>query len=611
MEYRVDTRDVKFQLLEWLPTRELLEHFPDWDGDSVGMVLDEALKISQDTLAPTNQDGDRIGARWSDGEVTLPPSFAPAYRTVVEGGWVGSVSSPEFGGMGLPEVIGTAINEYFFGANMSLSLTILLTRGAAKLIEDHGTDALKAQYCEKMYTGEWTGTMCLTEPQAGSDVGASRTKAVKQDDGSYLLTGEKIFITSGNHDLTENIVHTVLARTPDAPPGTKGLSLFVVPKHSLTDDGSVGEANDVFCAGIEEKLGIHGSPTCSIVFGQNGGARGYLLGAEGEGMRLMFDMMNAARIEVGLQGQAIAGAAHQAALAFARERLQSRHWKKAADRAAPQVAIVEHPDVRRMLFTSQAYVEAMRALLFRTAFYADQAHHGTDDEKHAAQGYVEVLTPICKAWCSDWGFRVTEWCLQVFGGYGYTREYAAEQYLRDAKIASIYEGTNGIQALDLVGRKLGYRNGEPARGLLGMAAATHQRLSDHPVLGPAAGLLGEALATAGSVMADQNGKPEGAMVLLLNAVPILDIVGATLGAHLLLDQAELAHRRLGEMLEEAGVNADDEEALRGFLAGNADAAFYHNKVQSAIHFAYRALPGVKALSVPVAAAELSPMKAVF
>jgi len=311
VEYRVDTRDVKFQLLEWLPTRELLEHFPDWDGDSVGMVLDEALKIAQDTLAPTNEDGDRIGARWSEGAVTLPESFRPAYDTVVEGGWVGSVSSPEFGGMGLPEVIGAAINEYFFGANMSLSLTILLTRGAAKLIEDYGTDELKASYCEKMYAGEWTGTMCLTEPQAGSDVGASRTKAVKQDDGSYLLTGEKIFITSGDHDLTGNIVHTVLARTPDAPPGTKGLSLFVVPKFNLTDDGSVGDRNDVACAGIEEKLGIHGSPTCSIVFGQNGGARGFLLGAEGEGMRLMFDMMNAARIEVGLQGQAIAGAAHQ------------------------------------------------------------------------------------------------------------------------------------------------------------------------------------------------------------------------------------------------------------------------------------------------------------
>ena len=306
--------------------------------------------------------------------MTLPEGFHSAYQTVTEGGWIGLLANPEYGGMGLPEVLGTSVNEFFSGSNVAFSLTLMLTRGVGHMIEGFGTDEQKKLYVEKMLSGEWAGTMCLTEAQAGSDVGASNTKAVKNDDGSYQITGEKIFITAGEHDLTDNIIHLVLARTPGAPVGTKGLSLFIVPKVKVNADGSLGESNDVYCNNIEEKMGIHGSPTCTLVFGQNDNCTGYLLGEEGHGMKLMFHMMNAARIEVGLQGAAAAGATQQQATAYAHERLQSRHWKEMRNPEAPQVPIIEHPDVRRMLLTSKAYVEAMRAILLQTSYYLDMAH---------------------------------------------------------------------------------------------------------------------------------------------------------------------------------------------------------------------------------------------
>ena len=375
MDYKVDLRDIKFQLFEWLGLGGMLdaEKFADWDAENVEMVIDEALKIAQEQMGPCNEDGDRIGAQFADGKVTLPESFKPAYRTISEGGWIGLLANPESGGMGLPDTIGTATNEFFNGANVSLSLTITLTRGVGAMIEGFGTDEQKALFVEKLFSGEWTGTMCLTEAQAGSDVGASTTKAVKQDDGSYSISGEKIFISGGDHDLVDNIIHLVLARTPDAPVGTKGLSLFIIPKIRVKPDGSLGEPNDVIANNIEEKMGIHGSPTCTLVFGQNDGCKGFLLGEELQGMKLMFHLMNAARIDVGMQGLAAAGAAHQQALSYARERLQGRNWKEFKNPEAPQVPIVEHPDVRRMLLSSKAYVEAMRAVLLQTSIFVDMS----------------------------------------------------------------------------------------------------------------------------------------------------------------------------------------------------------------------------------------------
>ncbi len=611
MEYNVDIRDMKFQLFEWLDTEKLLgaERFADWDAENVEMVLDEALRIAQQELAPANEDGDRTGCTWEAGKVTVPEAFKPVYQTLCEGGWIGSTSNPELGGLGLPEAVGTAVSELFSGANLSLSLANLLTKGAAHLIEDFGGDALKGQMCEKMYSGRWGGTMCLTEPQAGSDVGASTSRAVPQDDGSYLISGEKIFITFGEHDLTENIVHAVLARTPDAPPGTRGLSLFAVPKIRVDKDGSLGRDNDVFCAGIEHKLGIHGSPTCSIVFGQKDGCQGFLLGEEGEGMRLMFKMMNAARIEVGVQATAVAGAAQQAAHGYAKERLQMGHW--AGGRKGPaQVPIVEHPDVRRMLLGSSAYVQAMRSLLLKASYCLDMSRVAEGEERERNRALLEVLTPICKAWASDWGFRVTEWSLQVFGGYGYTKDYPAEQYLRDSKITSIYEGTNGIQALDFVGRKLRTRGGDTVSELLGAAAATAGHLADDQQLGEPARLLGSAAAELGEILSQVPRRDGGILTMVLNAVPVTDSFGTVLGAHYLLEQAAIARRRLDAMLADKGVE-DGGKPYRELLADNQDAAFYHNKIQSAVHFCYRALPSVVAQGVAIRAGETSAMDAVL
>ena len=613
MAYQGDTRDVKFQLFEWLPTEELLKRpeFSQWERPDVEMVLEEAHKLAKEVLSPANRDGDQIGVRFEGGRVIMPPSSHGAFQKVCEGGWVGCINNPEYGGMGLPDVVGTGINEFFSGANVSLSLTALLTRGTGYLIEKFGTDEMRQLFCAKMYSGEWAGTMCLTEPQAGSEVGAAKTRAVKQPNGRYLIQGEKIFITSGDQDLTPNIIHAVLARTPGAPEGTGGLSLFIVPKVRVNTDGTLGQPNDVVTSNIEHKMGIHGSPTCSLVYGGDDKCEGFLLGEELHGMKLMFLMMNAARIEVGLQGQALAAGSYQAALDYAKTRLQGRHWTKLRDHSAPQVPIIEHPDVRRMLFTSNAYVQAMRALLMQTSYYIDMSRITEGEEQEKYHAWVEVLTPICKAWCTDWGFRVTEWTLQVFGGYGYTEEYPASQYLRDAKIGSIYEGTNGIQALDLVARKLPSKGGKPVRELLGKAEATFKALNRDKQFTEPAWMLGAALKQIEDISKGLTKRADAIMVVLLNSVPFLDMIGTVLGAHFLLDQAVIAREKLNALLAEKGIKTDDKAAYRAFIEDNAEAAFYHNKVHSAIHFCYRALPNVTALAVAIRAGEMGPMEAVL
>ncbi|MBL0211605.1 MAG: acyl-CoA dehydrogenase [Holophagaceae bacterium] len=612
MKYLDDARDIKFNLFEWLDLDAVLasDAYGEFDREQLEMVLDEALKVSKGSVAACNEAGDRIGARFENGKVSLPEGFATAYQDLASGGWISPTMRPDFGGMGLPESVGTGISEFIMGANTAVSLQILLNRGAAHLIENFGTDALKATYCERMYTGEWTGTMCLTEAGAGSDLGEIKTTAVQQADGSYLLTGEKIFITSGEHDLTPNIIHAVLARIPGAPAGAKGLSLFVVPKVRVKADGSLGEPNDVICAGIEHKLGIHGSPTCSLVFGSGGACQGFLLGQEGQGISLMFQMMNAARYEVGIQGLSISSAAHQAALAYSRERLQGRLFSnKKAD--APQAPIVQHPEVRRSLLLQAAYVQAMRALVSYTGWCMDMAHSTKGEDKDRWQGLVELFTPVCKAWSSDWGFRVTEWALQTFGGYGYTMDYPAEQYLRDCKIASIYEGTNGIQALDLVGRKFRMQDGRPVKHLLGLVAENAQGLASDPVLGPSAQQLGSAVKAMGAVLTEIPAREDGLLLTVLNAVPILDMLGHLVGGHLLLQQASVAKAKLAALLQERGVAAEDDAAVRALLTESPEAAFYHNKIQAAIHFAHRGLPLVAAQAVALRVGETAPMDAVL
>lgn len=608
-EYRADFRDVKFNLLQWLDLRPILESeaFKEFDRGAFEVILEEALKVSKGSVASCNEAGDRVGAKWSDGRVAMAPGFMKAYQDLATNGWISPTSHPEFGGMGLPECVGTGISEFIMGANTSLSLTVLLTRGACHLIESFGNEELKKTYCEKMYSGRWAGTMCLTEAQAGSDLGDIKTKALKQQDGSYLISGEKIFITSGDHDLTENIIHAVLARTEGAPSGAKGLALFVVPKIRVNGDGSLGKPNDVACANIEHKLGIHGSPTCSLVFGANGACQGFLLGKERLGLLLMFQMMNTARYEVGVQGLAIASAANQAALAYSRERLQGRSQLDRGP-SAPQVPIVQHPDVRRSLLWQSAMVQAMRALVSYTAWHLDMAAITKEKEHDLHQGLVELLTPICKAWCSDRGFEVSGQAMQCFGGYGYTAEFPAEQYLRDVKIASIYEGTNTIQALDLLGRKFKMQGGEPMRRCMNDAAETAKALASNPVFAQAAKQLGLAVKTISETLGAVAGRDDAALLSLLNAVPILESFGDLIGGDLLLRQAAIANDQLLLMMKEKSIEAGGEPA-RTFVRENEEARFYHNKVQAALFYSSRVLPFIPARLQAVKEADTTPMDA--
>ena len=424
-----------------------------------------------EVVAPTNRAGDEIGCSLVDGQVITPDVFKDAWRKYVDAGWSAVAGPPEYGGHGFPETVGFAISEMFVAANLAFSLNPMLTGSAITVIRDHADDAIRATYLENLVTAEWTGTMVLTESEAGSDVGALRTKAVPTDDGTYLITGSKIFITWGDHDLTDNIVHLVLARLPDAPPGTKGISLFVVPKMLVGDDGAVGASNNVETVSIEHKLGIHGSPTCVLSFDKS---VGYLVGEPNQGMRYMFAMMNQARREVGLEGLGISERAYQQAVSYAQERTQGRAIGTPKTDVSP---IIDHPDVRRMLMTMKAYNEACRGLLYDTAAAGERAHRAKDDaSRTAAAARVALLTPVAKAWCTDVGVAMTSIGIQVHGGMGYVEESGAPQHYRDARITPIYEGTNGIQAIDLVMRKVPMDEGAVVRSYLDEMAALDARL---------------------------------------------------------------------------------------------------------------------------------------
>ena len=456
-EYYAPVKDMQFVLNELVGLNALCElpGFEEASPDVISAVLDEAAKLAGGVLSPLNVVGDQLGSKVVDGQVLPADGFKAAYHQFVEGGWPAVSSSPEFGGMGLPDSVASAAAEMWAGANTSFSLCALLTQGAIGAIKAHGSDALKHNYLSQLVTGEWTGTMNLTEPQAGSDLAAVRTKAVPEGD-RYRLFGTKIFITWGDHDMTDNIVHLVLARTPDAPEGVKGISLFVVPKYLINDDGSLGARNDVFPVSVEHKMGIHASPTCVMSFGESQavegehGAIGYLVGEENQGLVYMFTMMNHARLGVGIQGVALSDGAYQHALAYARDRIQGR---SAGD--AELGGIIRHPDVRRMLLLMRALTEASRAINYLAIAAYDRAGHSHDEsEKADAQRQVELLTPIAKGWATEVAQEVTSLGVQIHGGMGFIEETGAAQFMRDARITTIYEGTTGIQANDLIGRKL-------------------------------------------------------------------------------------------------------------------------------------------------------------
>ncbi len=437
-------------------------YFPELDGDLLDAILTEAGRFANDVIAPINFPGDQRGAKLDGGGVTMPPGWRDAYEQWAQAGWGALPCRAKHGGQGLPLQVGLAVQEIWNSASMAFGIGTILTQGAVEAIYEHGSEALQAKYLPAMISGAWMGTMNLTEPQAGSDLAAIRATAEPRGDGTYAIKGSKIFITYGDHDLTDNIVHLVLARLPDAPAGTRGISLFLVPKYLVNDDGSLGERNDVACAGLEHKLGIHASATCVMAFGENGGATGWLLGQENKGLACMFTMMNNARLHVGIQGVAIAERAYQQALGYAHDRRQGR--RPGGHEAAP---IVEHPDVRRMLMIMKSYAAAARSICYLTAQALDQARLAPDEaDRVAGQDLADLLTPVAKAFSTDIGVEVASMGIQVHGGMGFIEETGAAQHYRDARIAPIYEGTNGIQAIDLVARKLPVKGGEVVRKFL-------------------------------------------------------------------------------------------------------------------------------------------------
>ncbi|TAK47198.1 MAG: acyl-CoA dehydrogenase [Xanthobacteraceae bacterium] len=512
-------------------------HMGDYDPDMTAAILEEAGRFAADILAPLNTVGDTVGAKFADGEVTTPPGWIEAYRNWVDAGW-GGVAAPEaFGGQNLPSVLNCACMEMWNSANMGFALCPMLTMGAIDALEAHGTETLRNIYLSKLISGEWTGTMHLTEPQAGSDVGALRTRAVPAGDGTYKLSGSKIFITYGEHDMTGNIIHFVLARLPDAPPGTKGISLFLVPKFLVNGDGSPGARNDIRAASIEHKMGIHASPTCVMVMGDNGGATGYLVGEENAGMACMFTMMNRARLGVGLEGVGLAERAYQQALAYAHERKQGRGVGSTTKGSDP---IIVHPDVKRMLMTMRAMTMAARVICYATGAAIDISHRAQDAKVRAdAVARAALLTPIAKAFSTDIGIEVASLGIQVHGGMGFIEETGAAQYYRDARIAAIYEGTNGIQAIDLVTRKLA-PDGASVRALMGEMEPVIGRVeaSNNPAFGMTGARLREAFAAlerASRWLLET--LPKAPNDALAGATPYLRLWGVTLGGCMLADQA--------------------------------------------------------------------------
>ena len=535
MAYRAPVKDLAFALFEAAGLDRLQPHVEGLDTDMVEAVLEAAGALAADVLAPLNRIGDIQGARLENGKVISPDGFIAAYKAFAEGGWSSLAADPAFGGQGLPRAIELAVFEMVNAANMAFALCPILTQAAIEAIAAHGTERQKALYLPKLVSGEWTGTMHLTEPQAGSDLGAIRTLASPSGDGGWTIKGEKIFITWGGHDLTDNVVHMILARTPGAPEGSRGLSLFLAPQRMMAEDGTLGEANTLRPASLEHKLGIHASPTCVMLYED---ARAELVGEINQGLPEMFTMMNAARVGVGVQGVGIAEGAYQHALAYARERRQGRSdWS--ADRPA---AVYDHPDVRRMLVLMKAKIEAARAICLAAGVAADLAHLAADPAERRAAGLrAELLTPIAKAWSTDVGVEVASLGVQVHGGMGFIEETGAGQYYRDARIAPIYEGTNGIQAIDLVGRKLPMEGGEPVRALLAEIKAIGPALNANPALTGLAERLAAGVAAVEQASAWLLAHP-GAEAQA-GAVAYLTLFGDVLGGFMLAKGALAAGRR--------------------------------------------------------------------
>jgi hypothetical protein len=570
----VDLRDTRFVLYEQLGIEALCaaERFQDHSRETFDMILDTAEKLAVNEFAPVNSEGDAIGCVWEKGVVKAPPAFRAPFQKYCAGGWMSLPDAYDFGGQNAPVVMNFACYTLFYAANTALSIYMGLTHSAGKLIEIFGTDAQKKKYMQPLYEGRYSGTMVLTEPQAGSDVGATRAKAVKNPDGTYSIVGNKIFISSGEHDLTENIVHLVLVRVEGAPEGTKGLSCFIIPKYRVNDDGSTGEANDVNCSGIEHKMGIRGSSTSVLNFGDNGQCRGELLGPEHKGIVVMFHMMNEQRVLVGLQGLALASTAYLHALDFARERKQGNQF---GSKSFEQVPIITHPDVRRNLLWMKAYTEGLRALILYTVACMDRELISADEaEKRKWQQIMSLLTPVSKAYTTDRAFEVCAVAIQVLGGYGYTKEYKVEQFVRDCKITSIYEGTNGIQAIDLFGRKIRMENGAALAAVIAEMKAAVAEAAGVDELSPYAEAVGKSICALEEISRFLVERCAGDDAYLTSswASPYLEIFGDCALAWMFIWQAK---------------KASDNKATN-----SADAQFYDSKINTAKFYISSLLPRV-------------------
>jgi len=569
--YVAPVKDMLFAMNELAGLQEIttLPGNEEVSLDLVEAILDEAGKFATEVVDPLNPVGDKQGNKWKDGVVTTADGFKEAYASFCETGWNGMPASTEFGGQGLPVTVSTAVLEMWKSASISFSLCQMLTLGAVEAIAHHATDELKATFLPNMVSGKWTGTMNLTEPQAGSDLAAIRSKAEPRGDGSYAITGTKIFITWGEHDMAENIVLLVLARLPDAPPGVKGISLFIAPKFLVNADGSLGERNDLICASIEHKMGIHGSATAVMSFGDKGGAIGYLVGEANRGLEYMFTMMNHARLNVGLEGVGVSERSYQHALAYARDRIQGRI---VGDKSGEKKPILHHPDVRRMLMDMKTRTEAGRAIAYYVAGCMDRAKsHPDADVRAANQRRLELLTPVVKGWCTENAQGITWNGVQVHGGMGFIEETGASQYMRDARIITIYEGTTAIQANDLIGRKTAKEGGKSMQQLLADIAETGAALrkSDDAALKSLADALGEGIAALDEatnwLLANYESTPQAAHA---GSVPFLKLTGIVVGGWLMARSAQIAAGRLNE----------------------ADGDFYKAKMATAAYFAKHVMP---------------------
>jgi alkylation response protein AidB-like acyl-CoA dehydrogenase len=572
-----DRRDVDFVLHEQLDISRISEHdaFAEFNRKTIDLIITEARNLAIKEILPTREIGDRQGTKFENGQVIVPKEFHKAYDLFTKGEWLAMTEDPEWGGQGMPRTVALSASDYFNAANYAFMMYPGLTHGAGKLVESFGSDKLKKLFLKKMYTGKWTGTMLLTEPEAGSDVGALTTTATRNEDGTYNISGSKIFISSGEHDLVENIIHPVLARIEGAPEGTKGISLFLVPKIWVNEDGSLGDSNDVVCTGTEEKMGIHGNSTCSLTLGGKDNCRGMLLGEENKGMRAMFLMMNEARLLVGMQGLSCASASYLNAVNYARERIQGKNIMSFMEENAPAVPIIQHPDIRRQLLTMKAYVEGMRSLLYYVAYCDDMIEISDDDAEIAKyKGLVDILIPLAKGYVTDHAYDVCNIGMQVYGGYGYIKEYPQEQFVRDCRITMIYEGTNGIQAMDLLGRKLGMNEGKPILDFLGEVQSVIARAKTIPVLTDLADRLTETVNKLGEVAMHMGKTAMSAKVMdaFAFAYPFMEVMGDVSMAWMLLWRASIAAKRLEEG------------------AKKKDQAFYEGQTKSAEFFIHSILP---------------------